>query len=620
MPLKRINKLRGLDLRSNPLFQEDGTATIAENVQLDAQGILRKRFGFEPHSTLAGTHQLIDFYNEYTQEEELLAVTTTGLFKYDTGGSTWNAVPSGAENGTAIAFPNKMHWTVHRGILYLTDPELSLPLLKYDGDKYYRAGLPPTIPTGNPTGSTYYVLILLEFTDAQGNFVFSSAPSNNISFICDGGGSVNITMPIGNGGIAGTELFYGLNSGPQSLRYRMYASLTPNFGQKLVKSGNVDASDVSDSISFTGAELATAVDSGEDLSEVYDITYFKRLPPRAKHIASYGDLLVLANLDIRFNFSPTQFKPNEVRWSDLSTGGSPESFPALNASNLGSTRSGIEGLFGDSDNLVAFKYRSVFNLSGNLFNGNYRVRDSLSDDIGCVAANSIYKVEGGGVFLSERGIYWTSDGIKPTEFSDRIEPIFTRDTTGLDFTKCEVASDYFYERLLFFIPAADPENSIVVVYDYYHKEWFIYKDMDASGGFTIHQRELYHCDGTNIYKRTSNYRDDSSAIKAKYATSWNTEQFPSIDKKYTHLHVLSIEDTDFSLSVTPQYDWKESDEDTAVEVTVAAADLDTDLPLEPVQARGMRVVLENSEIDEPMTINALRYVVEKTQEEPKGDD
>jgi len=358
------------------------------------------------------------------------------------------------------------------------------------------------------------------------------------------------------------------------------------------------------------------------MTDIYDYTVAKRIPPLAKYLTIFGNQMILGNY---IENDDTTYAPADslqldtVRWSDLSTGGTVEAFPALNAEKVGKSDIQVTGLFGASDNLIIFKETNAFYLSGTLYNGNFRFRDSLSEGIGCIAHKSIQKIEGGAWFLSPRGLYMAKGGHKPIEFSDAIQPLFSR--TDLTLADATAILDSKYERVYCYIPSTVEGDDLVVVYDYYHKEWLTYSGIDASGGIVMADDVLYHSDGTSVFSRTPDvYNDDGCVITAKYATSWFNQQMPSVKKKYNRGLIFSIHQLDFDLSIETQKNWIETTIHTVNKKVESLNTGSMDFQLKSTQAKSLRFIFSNATLDEDIEINGYEYSWEQDQIEFKGND
>lgn len=184
--VQKVTRPMGLNLRASDIERDPSAALLVKNVELDSSGDLRTRLGYENTADLPP--QTFDLV-EYEQGKELIAFTAFGLFRLEGGKfveipymgtdtrPVWTTAPSTAE---------------HKGVLYFTDPDGAVPLFKYDGVGYYRAGVPKAkgyfgVGTGDfkdapdtlPAIQTFYRenflsrwRLILAHTDNQGNTTF----------------------------------------------------------------------------------------------------------------------------------------------------------------------------------------------------------------------------------------------------------------------------------------------------------------------------------------------------------------------------------------------------------------------------------------------------------------
>lgn len=640
---RQVHKIQGLNLRTNQLSKDDSFATEAENVELTAEGYLTKRKGFAEHSAEADFIQLMDYVGGtelyvdgqpielLDQEIKLLGLKADGLYGYDTkvGGPTENTwVKVIWANGVAPepTFSEPVSWAEFEGVIYMADPSGVNDLLKFDGTFYHRASLPkPIVNLGGVGGAAtaVYVKVIYEYIDLQGNVIVGEDWNSDSTISTGFKVFFDDTAYLEGGFPQGYNI--GGEIDPLTIMPTMIVAISqnPTFGFVIADRFPMFPSAIIPNYTITSAEITTALADGDLLSDIYDYTIRKGLPPKAKYLDFYNGLMVLGNFKETYSINGageelSQENANFIAWSDLSTGGSVEVFPSLNQQAVGKSDAVITGIFGESDNLIIFKNRNVFYLSGDLVNGNYRLRDSLSEGIGCVAHQSIIKVEGGAVFLSEKGIYMAKDGYKPIEFSDIIEPLFTR-STDLLFSKSVAVLDRLNERVFLFIPSSTPADSIVVQYDYYHKQWFTYKGFDASGGFTMSQDELVHTNGTKVFLRNDARNDDGVAISARYATSWFNLGKPSLKKKFTNFLAFSLDQSTWKLTVNVERDWQPTADTTAV-IQFPSVVGSEDVSLPAKQCHSMRIILSNAELDENIMINGYNYEFAETQERFKGGD
>jgi hypothetical protein len=639
MPLERIYTLGGLDLRSNELLKAPNAATEADNVDLDANRALRKRKGYDLHTAEAGFIQLIEYharqsYPDPALEYNLLGVKADGLYGYSEFSSAWVKIPfvggkynDGADQDTWVNWSVPLSVADYDGTLYLADPSGTVQIMKFDGLTICRAGVPKpkvnNVVMGTGTAGTYYVRVFLEFEDFQ----FSPIVGDYHEMVVTSSGFSFDIIDLEK--TAFKNYLYPLD---RSNRFvKTYISNNPTFGYRLAESYLIPTgyaptppypapTPISITVLNTQADPALAGNTAL-MTDIYDYTVAKRLPPKAKYLSVFGNMLVAGNFEENdeATYEPlgTAGEVDAIRWSDLSTGGTVEAFPTLNSEKVGESNTKVTGLSGASDNLIAFKDTNVFYLSGTLVNGNYRFRDSLSEGIGCVSHNSLHKIEGGIWFMSIKGLYIAKNGYKPTEFSDVIEPLFSR--SDLDLTKSTAILDAKNEKILCYIHSTTA-NHLVVVFDYYHKEWFTYSGIDASGGIAMVDNVLYHSDGTNVYERSATFNDNGAAISCTYSTSWFNQQIASLKKKFTRGLIFSIGGKSFDLNIKSQSNWKDVDKVSINKRVDNLAAGSMDFQLSAIQAKALRLKFSNATLNEDIEINGYEYQWEHTQQAFKGDD
>lgn len=160
--------------------------------------------------------------------------------------------------------------------------------------------------------------------------------------------------------------------------------------------------------------------------EFIDPIYPPNLPPRGKYVTTYRNLLIISGQPLA---------PNLVSFSDEPN---IEAFPAATHAFSFKTLNGqvITGVGGNNEHLCVFKRNAIASAAGDLTNLNFRVEQITAGGIGCVAHATIQEVgEGILYFLSERGPYQIVGGQLPNPvgavrmasgvMSSRIEPYFT---------------------------------------------------------------------------------------------------------------------------------------------------------------------------------------------------
>lgn len=362
----------------------------------------------------------------------------------------------------------------------------------------------------------------------------------------------------------------------------------------------------------------------QPMDDIADTAVVRQLPPRAKYLSMFNSMLIAGNVTLEegnpFYSTTASELASSIYWSDSvgRPGSSVESFLPFNEEDLGKSDEGeVSGIFSNSDYVEIHLQKQIYYLSGDLINYNYRVKSALSAGVGAVSHRSIAEIVGHSIFMTSKGLYGGAYGKPPLELSDKIEPLFTEDTTGLDLSLAVSVVDIQNEKILTYIPATLVADSLVTVFDLYYKEWFVYKGIDASNGFTLVNGVRYHHDGTSLYGRSSTYNDNGSAIDAYYATAWHNLQLPSIDKKFINAIVASLTTGERTVSIKSQSDWEDVDEtDESLSFTKAEV-LDHEIDI--TQANSMRLIFGNNVKNEPLLITAYEFEYEFTQTKPKGE-
>lgn len=178
---------------------------------------------------------------------------------------------------------------------------------------------------------------------------------------------------------------------------------------------------------FTATQIYVDSTVDADLGATFILPrYGHDLPPSGQYLTTYRNLLIIAG---------SQSDPSRFYWSDSD---GPEFFPrASHAADI-NTKIGdvIRGLGVNNDQLCLFKDQSIFVGAGDFANLNFIVDQLTSGDLGCVAHASIQEVrEGVLYFLTSRGPYQIIGGQLPSPVGattsdsgqrfSRIESFFT---------------------------------------------------------------------------------------------------------------------------------------------------------------------------------------------------
>jgi hypothetical protein len=133
----------------------------------------------------------------------------------------------------------------------------------------------------------------------------------------------------------------------------------------------------------------------------------------------------------------------------------PEYFPALDNQFDVDTELGdkVSGLASNQSALFAFKDRSIHALTGELFNDQYRVDRLQGGDVGCTSHHTIAEIKGKLFFLGKKGVFSIKIGdIEPEEVSYNIEPIFRDFLFPYNFEKAVAINWFQKDKYILFLP------------------------------------------------------------------------------------------------------------------------------------------------------------------------
>lgn len=615
MGILRQFSFRGLNLRDSEINRPPEYASDLQNVLLNSKKELIKRYGFDEEFSLSGVLDVI----EYISAGILVFIKADGIY-IESGGSLSKVTFGGA----SITYSGLVDFDEYNEVLYITDTSGSNFPFKYDEERFYRAGLPQVTVNSIASSATasaggnFYYRVYFGYRDGKNNYTFGdyyqtaqTNTANNPVFTIDtlngeqffnSNSSVNQLDPVG------VLIAY---SGNETYGYKFMS---------IVSSGAPSIFTVDHSAGTYAVDTGSAggLFGAVPLEDFYDPTVLKGLPPKAKYIAIYNSQMLLGNVDASTTIEQSPEVESSIYWSDTGVGSSVETFAPFSTQVIGKTSEGvISGLFSSENEATILKGSQVYYLHGVLVDRAFRITNSLSGGIGCSSHKSIIEAEGGCFFQSSRGIYFAGGGSRPIEISDIIEPLFTEDTTGLDLTKTRAIRDTKRERLLFYIPASSSDDDIVLVYDYYHKEWFKFTGYDAREGFNILSDEIYHCNGSSLFKESTSYNDDGAAISAFYKTSYHHFGLPSLLKKFVRYVIFSVGSLVWDCTVKSQKNWTSTD-DTDLDIAFNSSLNFEDKPLNKTNSFSMRLSIENNTIDQGMLVQGYELVYEMNQKDIKG--
>lgn len=678
--LEKIYSFGGLDLRSSEINRDKNRASDLQNVRLNSRRELIQRDGYDLHTNLpaSSTKDTV----EYRKYRELLFFIPQGPRRILSDGSEELVTFGGISPSTqwdegidSAEYSNILYFTdLSGGIdLYKYDGHMAYragmptPVVTPTGavgSFYYRIAIYNIDLQGNVTWSDYYQTptqyaanMSFDIETLNGTEFHSKYGISNANQTIDAG---NLSMSVLNHNYIGGDTIRALDSNNEFVPLKIQGQNTStitftaesvgtrtfNYGAAepierrtfimVAKSANatygyeVDSYIDMNHVTATQSTAATgaAVFQAIPLNDIYDTGVVRQLPPKCKYVEVYGGTtLVLGNYSDTKNLQPdlqktTPQQESTIFWSSVYSefGTSVENFLPFYREIVGKSDEGvITGLFGASDSLIILKENQVYYLNGVLQEQAYRPRSALSERVGCVSHRSIIGAEGGCLFMSENGIYLAKYGQKPLEISDIIEPLFTSNTVGLDLTQTRGDIDYKRSEINWFIPATLDKDSVVVAFDYYYKEWFLDRGINAKGGLTvIDGNDLYHSDGNDMFKRSTSTTDNGQAIDAYYATAWHHLGIPSIRKKFTNFVLASLTSINWDCNLKTQEDWNETDR-TDVEFDIGGEVKVDDRRINITQCKSLRFIIRNAKKAQKLFVTGYEFEIEGTQQDPKGE-
>ena len=274
-------------------------------------------------------------------------------------------------------------------------------------------------------------------------------------------------------------------------------------------------------------------EEGVPLLDIYDDTRLKSLWPIVRYIAIHNNILVGGNAPLQID-SRTEVdvgSDQTIYWSDLALGSSVETWVSDDFLPIGESRDGpVRGLYSEQNNLAVFKERQIYIVSGILATRQFRVSSLQTNGIGCISHRSIHEMQGGCVFISRRGFHLLMGNGQITELSDPIEPRFVDGKR--DWANSLVAHSLLDEK--FYIRVSDE----IYVYDYYHKEWFLFKDIPAQAGIVAMGNDLFYGGTESLYVRSDDMKDEGRYFKSFWESGWFGLERPGQRKKAQRYYVL----------------------------------------------------------------------------------
>lgn len=216
------------------------------------------------------------------------------------------------------------------------------------------------------------------------------------------------------------------------------------------------------------------------------------LPPKGKYATAFRNLLIINGVltDVNNNF-----------YSDID---GPEFFPAGDNQFLTETTRGDKntGLAVNNNALFIFKDQSIHALTGDIATDQIRIDEVAGGDVGCVSHHTVTEIRGKLVFLGEKGVFGLALGDNESEeISFRVQPVFETTNSDFNLTKAVGINWFEKDKYIIFLPAeltsagselyTDLTKSRMLVYDYARKSWLEWNNIDFQGGAVIFNSGLY---------------------------------------------------------------------------------------------------------------------------------
>lgn len=407
-------------------------------------------------------------------------------------------------------------------VIYFTNKEDGL--IKFDGAKVYKAGLPNIkFDTVDDRGTdNYQYIAYLRYKDDKDNII-ESAPTNILTIDSTDVG-VSLTIDLGN-----------INTGYDADNIELIVARTIVNGTVFYEA---------DPFTLTGADIFAGefVIADVDIVDFDGVEYvFKaregREAPKCAYIDLWRDKIVLTG---------NKDSVNTVYSADVEhLEGFDDRNSFLTMSKWGGPNTGLRQL---QNQLFVFKSRSVLRVTGDVADGALGIQvDTMTDNgIGSLSQSSIIEVENRLYFLSANGIY-SLDVAGVRNESQDLTPVFTRYT----FRENRVISFYWVNenKVLFLLPEMGLSNnyaesdSRILVLDLVAGVWCNWSNLDFSCGISDDTQKIWfsgsHINEILQNKRVEDYADHNEAISWSYSTHWEALGEPSVPKKFNRIKVFS---------------------------------------------------------------------------------
>jgi hypothetical protein len=485
--------------------------------------------------------------------------TATVFTAYDKTDSNSIVDKSNLENANSVSINNVMYFS--NGVD---------PIMKYDGSKVYRAGLPVQTtpittsssgtPSNNSSGTKYFYICVLKYQDAQGNIIYSqpSAPvggtSVDTAYDLDWSSSFSFTGLDTSSTYTSYTPEIGTNSSLKKLRMLVYR--TSNGATQELDNYYL-VGDVGYDESFTDNAVAD-ISSNALLVQPQQR---RDPPPVGKYMTLHKNCVAVAGMSDDLN---TVYY-SQAFYDNITFEIGSEYFPADINYEL------VESSFGDRitalaslrDLLYVFHEGSIHVIAGEINDPTaVPMVDILTREgnIGCVSHGSIQETNNNILFLSKVGLFLINSSNALTEASASIRPIFEEE--GYNFKRATTVNWTSERSVIIHIPkedtsvgAVDPitytqDGSLILVFDYFRGAWLRWDSLNTSGGLTKYNDKIFFASRDAYSSKLNNfndteskydYADNTDTINMFYETNWESLNEATIPKKFLRVKLYSLD-------------------------------------------------------------------------------
>jgi len=288
-------------------------------------------------------------------------------------------------------------------------------------------------------------------------------------------------------------------------------------------------------------------------------------PPIGRYLTAFQNLLIIGSLEN---------DPNVVAWSDIE---SPEYFPTPDNQQIVQNLEGdrVTAVAPSNDVLIVFQRGAIHAISGDLAELNFRI-DQVTNDVGCIAHQSVRDIRGAIYFLSPLGPRQMTSANLPQSLGafgenrlvSRIDPLFVQPATASDseifrLSRAWALHDRSAQKYLLFLPKETVSGGVrycnsqstMLVYDYGRDAWLEWQGINAGAGVVFYENNVLYSERAlatggaqrnTLYRRQTtdtgfDYNDHNQAITVFYRSPWDYMGDASQLKNYLTVRIFTTD-------------------------------------------------------------------------------